>query len=85
MSGFFTIIQVIAVLNGSGDMFREYDTHQVGNSVRYQTIEKCESALLKMMESRYKMVKYKEDQNVVLSQQLPQQGIFANLQCVYIP
>jgi len=84
MSGFFTIIQVIAALNGSGDMFKEYDTQQVGNSKRYQTIEKCESALAKMMESRYKMVKYKDGRGIVLTQQLHNDGIFANLQCVYI-
>lgn len=85
MNGFFIIIQVIATLNGSGDMFQNYKTTTTGDSVRYKTIENCESALAQGMEARFKLVKYKEGYSNVLTQQLPKDGIFANMQCVYIP
>lgn len=80
MQDVYLIVQVIATLSGAGDMFNSFEISNVGNTNKHATLEACNQELASLMSKQFKMVYY--DNNLTLSQQIPEHKIFANLQCV---
>lgn len=86
MGSFYAIIQITVTLNGQPTMVDYYDSHHITTPhvSRYTSLDKCENALLKLMESRYKIVKFENSDRIVLTQLEPNYKSFTNLQCVNI-